>query len=138
MEQVYNGEKQREEVVEEAKAILVGILEEFRRNEKEIGRKLLEGLTEARREASRLGNCHKCGNKLRIMRSKGGGLFVGCEGYPNCNNMYPLPRMAKIIPLGKTCGKCGTPMIRVIRRGRRPFNMCLDTNCPTKADWKRK
>ena len=26
-------------------------------------------------------------------------------------------------------------MIRVIRKGKRPFNMCLATDCETKADW---
>lgn len=137
MEQVYNGEKRRVEVIDEAKHVLVDILDEFKRNEKGIGKKLLEGLVEARKEASRLGICPKCGNELRIMRAKTGNYFVGCSGYPKCNNMYPLPRMAKIQALGKVCDKCRTPMIQVIRRGRRPFRMCLDTNCPTKANWKK-
>lgn len=136
MEQVYNGDKKREKVIEEAKDVLVDILEEFRENEIEIGKRLLEGLTEARKEASRLGTCPKCDNELRTMKSRTGNFFVGCSGYPKCNNMYPLPRMAKIQSLGKTCDKCGTPMIQVIRKGRRPFRMCLDTNCPTKANWK--
>ncbi len=136
MDQVYNGEKEREKVVDEAKHVLTDILEEFKRNEKEIGRRLLEGLMEARKEANRLGICPKCGNELRTMRSKTGNAFVGCGGYPKCNNMYPLPRMAKIQALGKVCGKCRTPMVQVIRRHRRPFRMCLDPNCQTKANWK--
>ncbi|MBI2005463.1 MAG: DNA topoisomerase I [Candidatus Aenigmarchaeota archaeon] len=138
MEQVYNGEKERTKVVDEAKQVLAEILEEFKKSESEIGRKLLEGLTEARKEANRLGICPRCGNELRIMRSRTGNFFVGCGGYPKCNNMYPLPRMAKIQSLDRVCDKCGTPMIQVIRRFRRPFRMCLDTNCPTKAGWKRK
>lgn len=138
MEQVYNGAKKREDVVDEAKHVLSDILEEFKRNEKEIGKKLMEGLTEARKEANRLGICPKCGNELRTMRSKTGNFFVGCSGYPKCNNMYPLPRMTKIQSLNKVCEKCGTPMIQVIRRARRPFRMCLDTNCPTKAGWMKK
>ncbi len=138
MEQVYNGEKKRDKVVDEAKNILVGILDDFRKNEKEIGKKLLEGLIESRKEANRLGICPKCGNELRIIRGRTGNFFVGCGGYPNCKNMYPLPRMAKIQATDKVCDKCGTPFVYVIRRGRKPFRMCLDTNCPTKAGWKKR
>lgn len=136
MEQIYNGGKKRDKVVDEAKHVLADVLEEFKKNEIRIGRKLLEGLTEARKEANRLGTCPKCGNELRIMRSRTGSFFVGCGGYPKCTNMYPLPRMAKIQSLGKVCDKCETPMIQVIRRGRRSFRMCLDPKCPTKAGWK--
>lgn len=140
MEQVYNGEKKRERVVEEAKHVLVDILEEFKRNEKEIGKKLLDGLTEARKEASRLGACLNCKTgELRIMFSrKTGKNFVGCSNYATevgCKAIFPLPRMAKIQPIGKVCGKCGTPFIQVVRRGRRPFRMCLDPKCPTKEGW---
>lgn len=138
MEQVYNGVKKREDVVDDAKHVLMNILEEFKRNEKEIGGRLLEGLVQARDEASRLGTCPKCENELRIIRARTGKYFVGCKGYPNCKNVYPLPGMAKIQALNKVCEKCGTPMIQVIRRARRPFRMCLDPNCPTKADWGRK
>ena len=58
--------------------------------------------------------------------------------YPTCQTGYPLPHMATIQRLDKTCPKCGTPMIRVIRKGKRPFNMCLATDCETKADWGKK
>jgi hypothetical protein len=36
---------------------------------------------------------------------------------------------------GKVCEKCGTPIIQVWRKGRRPFRMCLDPKCETKKDW---
>jgi len=141
MEQVYNGEKKRGKVVEEAKHVLVDILEEFKKNEKEIGKKLLDGLTEARKEASRLGACPKCKTgELRTMFSKKTGKnFVGCSNYATeagCKATFPLPRMAKIQALNKVCDKCGTPFIQVIRRSRRPFRMCLDPKCPTKEGWK--
>ncbi len=138
MEQVYNKQKERSKVVEEAKDVLAGILEEFKKNEVRIGEKLLEGLKEARDAASRLGECPKCSNELRILRSKTGKFFVGCKGYPACTNTYPLPGMAKIQATGKACDKCGTPIIQVIRRARRPFRMCLYPECPTKAGWKKK
>jgi len=138
MELVYDGKKKREDVVEEAKYFLKNVLEDFKRNEERIGRKLLEGLLEARRDERRLGVCPECGGELRIIRSKRTGLFfVGCSNYPKCTNSYPLPHNAKIVKTGRVCEKCGTPIIRVIRRGKRPFNMCLDSNCESKKDWKK-
>jgi DNA topoisomerase-1 len=54
---------------------------------------------------------------------------------PKCATGYPLPFGASIQRLDKTCDKCKTPMIQVIRKGKRPFRMCLDPKCETKADW---
>ena len=54
---------------------------------------------------------------------------------PSCQVGYPLPGMAVIQKTEKICNECGTPIIQVIRKGKRPFRMCLDTECKTKADW---
>ncbi|MEM5766438.1 MAG: DNA topoisomerase I [Candidatus Aenigmatarchaeota archaeon] len=140
MELVYNGKKKREEVVEEAKKALKEILEEFKANEKKIGKKLLEALMVKREEERRLGNCPNCKTgELRILRSRlSGKFFVGCGNYPKCKTGYPLPHNASIQATGKICEKCGTPIIQVLRRGKRPFRMCLDPKCETKKDWNNK
>jgi len=137
MDEVLNGKKKREEVVEEAKETLIDILADFKQKEKNIGKKLLEALVEARKDERRLGTCPMCKvGELRIIRSrKTMKFFVGCSSYPKCHNLYPLPQGAYITPLGKTCEKCGTPMIQVQRKGKRPFRMCLDPKCETKKDW---
>jgi DNA topoisomerase-1 len=57
------------------------------------------------------------------------------EWKPTCATGYPLPAMAMIQRLDKICEKCKTPMIQVVRKGKRPFRMCLDPKCETKADW---
>ncbi|MEM5872524.1 MAG: DNA topoisomerase I [Candidatus Aenigmatarchaeota archaeon] len=54
---------------------------------------------------------------------------------PLCEIGYPLPANATFQRTEKICEKCGTPIIRVLRKGKRPFNMCLDPNCETKKDW---
>lgn len=36
------------------------------------------------------------------------------------------------MPMGETCEECGTPRIRVVTKGRRPWELCLDPDCPTK------
>ncbi len=73
-----------------------------------------------------------------IRRSRAGKLFVACTNYPNCTNTYSLPQNAKIEPVGKICEFCKTPIIKVIRKGRRPFEMDLDPNCISKKDWNTK
>lgn len=174
MDQVYSGKKKREEVVKEAEETLTDMLKEFKDNEKNIGKKLLEGLVESRKEERHIGTCPKCKTgELRILRSRfSGKFFVGCSNYfkcakcgftrtackckceicgqpkgkckcswkdkkwfPTCQNGYPLPGGASIQATGKICEKCGTPIIQVWRKGRRPFRMCLDPKCETKKDW---
>jgi DNA topoisomerase-1 len=56
---------------------------------------------------------------------------------PVCNVGYPLPANAEIRKTGAVCEKCKTPIVQVIRTGKRPFKMCLDPKCETKADWGR-
>jgi DNA topoisomerase-1 len=86
MDQVYNGKKKREEVVEEAKETLTDILKEFKENEQKIGKKLLEGLMDARKEERHIGTCPNCKTgELRILRSRfSGKFFVGCSSYFKC------------------------------------------------------
>ncbi len=67
------------------------------------------------------GKC-KCGWKEKVWK-------------PSCDRGYPLPHNASFQKTEKVCEKCKTPIITVIRKGKRPFRMCLDPKCPTKADW---
>lgn len=54
---------------------------------------------------------------------------------PSCENIYPLPGGALIQKQDKVCEHCNTPIVRIIRKGNRPFNMCLDPKCKTKESW---
>jgi DNA topoisomerase I len=54
---------------------------------------------------------------------------------PSCQVIFPLPHGAAIYGTDKVCDKCKTPIISVYRKGRRPFKMCIDTKCETKAEW---
>jgi DNA topoisomerase-1 len=138
MEQVFNGKKKREEVVEEAKEVLKEILEEFKSKEDKIGKKLLEGLVISRKEERKIGVCPNCGGELRIIFSRRTGKrFVGCSNYPKCNTGFPLPLVGQITALNKNCEVCGLPMIQVWRKGKRPFRMCINPNCESKKDWNR-
>jgi len=136
MEEVYEGKKKRDDVVEEAKKILIDLLEDFKKNENNIGKKLLKGLTEARAEERSMGPCPNCGAELRVIVSKKSGKrFVGCGGYPKCKTGFPLPQSGYITKLGTTCKECGMTIIQVTRRGARPYRMCINHKCKTKENW---
>jgi DNA topoisomerase-1 len=76
---------------------------------------------------------------LRIIKSKATRKrFVGCEGYPDdCTQTYPLPQRGDILATGETCPSCGTPRIKILG-GKRPWILCLDPECPTKAEYREK
>lgn len=133
LELIQSGETEAGKVFERGKRDLEKILAHFKEREVAIGEKLKEGLQEARQEARTLGTC-KCGGNL-VMRKSRYGLFVGCDKYPECRQTYPLPHNALIESQGRACEKCGTPVVKVIRKGKRPFVMCLDPNCASKAGW---
>lgn len=134
---VMNGKKEREKVLEEAKKVLVEILKDFKKSEKKIGKKLLEGLQQARKEERHLGNCPICKTgEMRIIYSrKTRKRFAGCSNYPKCKTGFPLPQFGMIVPLGKLCDKCQHPMIQVNRKGARPYRMCINHKCVTKESW---
>jgi DNA topoisomerase-1 len=137
LEEIMLGKEKKEKVLDEAKVAVTKICEEFRQHEDEIGKELGEAIIKMQDVKSVLGKCPSCGKDLKVMFSpKTRKYFVGCTGYKDgCRTSYPLPHGASFQRMDKVCDKCKTPIIKVIRRGRRPFNMCLDTHCETKADW---
>ena len=75
------------------------------------------------------------GNQLKLVRSKKTGLlFIGCQGYPKCTNSYPVPHNARIEKTGRVCGTCNTPIVKIVRKGKHTYEMCLDLACEDKKD----
>ncbi|MFH1623047.1 MAG: DNA topoisomerase I [Candidatus Aenigmatarchaeota archaeon] len=136
MESVRAGKKKRDEVLDEAKVILTELLAEFKQNEAGIGKKLLDGLVESRREERAMGACLNCGGELRVIVSKATKKrFIGCSSYPKCSTAFPLPQKGLVVRLGTACPECRMPMIQVAQRGRRPYRMCINHECKTKEGW---
>ncbi|MGC8699693.1 MAG: DNA topoisomerase I [Candidatus Micrarchaeia archaeon] len=133
MDNIMHGKAKKEDVINEGKKIIEEIIKEFKANENAIGKGLAEGLRETNK-SDVLGKC-KCGGDLVIKRSKNGKNFVGCTNWPECNVTYPIPQAAKVVPTGKVCPYCHTPIVKIFRRGKKVFEMCLDPNCPSKKEW---
>jgi DNA topoisomerase-1 len=131
MEEISRGKKSESEVVDEGKQMLLDAIRTFDQHKEQISEAMRKGLY----ESEILGKCPKDGGDLVIKRSRAGKYFAACNNYPKCTNTYSLPQGAKILPTGNTCEHCHTPIIKVIRKGRRPFEMDLDPNCITKKEW---
>ncbi len=134
---IERGEKTMNEVLEEVKKAITKISKKFKKKELKIGKELTESVVKTYERQSILGKCPKCGGTIKVFKMwKTGNRFAGCTNYKKgCDFSAPLPREGLIIPTGKVCPHCGTPIIEVRRSGKRPFRMCLDPNCPTKKDW---
>ena len=138
IEKIQTGAVAPEKVVKQGKDVLLKIIDEFKQNEAEVSMELAAGFRTKEHTESIIGACNKCeGGMLRVIQSQFGKQFAGCTNYPNCKNIFPLPANAKIEPLNEKCSVCGTPRVKVIRSGKKPFDMCLDFNCETKKGWGR-
>lgn len=139
MEKVQEGTMDKQALIDEGREILVRILERWKKNEQKIGVELLGALKSTEDKERNVGPCKLCGGTLRIIRMKMGRQFIGCSGYPNCRNAYPLPTGGWVATSDKPCPTCGLPSIMVrFRGGKRPFLMCIDPKCPSKDSWKKK
>ena len=135
MEQISAGKKSEDEVIKEGKEMLMEALKVFDSNKSKIAEEMQKGITDSEVP---LGKCLKDGGDLVIRRSKIGKQFVACANYPNCTVTYSVPQNALIVPTGKTCEHCHTPIIKVIRKGKGVFEIDLDPDCVTKKKWKEK
>jgi DNA topoisomerase-1 len=127
MEQILASEKERVQVLEEAKRDLREIFSHFKEHEREIGSELIEALINSENE--NLGTCPTCGADLKVITArKTGKRFVGCSNYPTCKTSYPLPQKGTINFAPETCAECGAPMLK----GRRGRSSCINMSCPSK------
>jgi len=137
MEKIQEGKLEKDTVIDEGKEILIQILDKWKNNEAKIGKEIAESLKLTEAKENFVGKCDKCGGNLRVIRLKAGKQFIGCSGYPECRNAYPLPTSAFVKTTEKVCPECGKPVVFVARQKMR-FEMCVDPNCPSKDKWKKK
>ena len=132
MEDIREGKNTPENVLTEAKEALTRIIDDFKKNEKEIGKELASANVDTRNELSGVGKCMKCKDgELQIRKGKFGG-FIACNKYPDCKTTFSLPKGAFIKPAKKECQQCGYPLILSIRKGKQPQELCINADCPSK------
>jgi len=134
MEQIQLGKQKREAIIVEAVELLKPTLERLKEKEETIGEVLSKAIKKARIEERMVGDCPNCGTgKLMILYSRRTGKrFIGCTNYfkGKCTTSFPLPQRGTLKPLGKPCRACGWPTIQVRMKGRRPWTLCFNPECP--------
>jgi DNA topoisomerase I len=131
MDKISEQDKDKDAYFEHEKKVLGKVLDEFKLNEAHIGKDLAFAKIESDEKESNLGECPKCGGSLNIRRGKYG-QFVACKNYPECKTTFKLPGNALVKSADKKCESCGYPMLKLIRKGKRPQEVCLNHDCPTK------
>ncbi|RLI93765.1 MAG: DNA topoisomerase I [Candidatus Altiarchaeales archaeon] len=128
MQDIEEGKRNSEEVIEEGKNTILKISEEFKKNEKNIGLSLADAFRKSGKEV--LGKCLECSGNLVLRRSKFGD-FIGCDNYPECNFTISIPKGN--VKVSGVCRKCGYRKLKLITKGkRRTFEFCINPDCPSK------
>jgi len=128
MVEIENGKTSTEKVVEKDKETLTKILKKFKEHETEIGASLAKSFVDVSKEQNSLGKCLKCNGNLVMRKSRFRNYFVGCDNYPKCNCLLPLPR-ANLKKTGK-CKECGYAILTVL--GKKRWSFCINPECPGK------
>lgn len=129
MDAIAGARDTRERVVEHSRSLLAEIMRVLLPIADEVG----DTLKTATDEDAKVGKCPVSGHDLAIKFSpKNRSYFVGCIGYPECPQTYPLPKNAKFEAVEELCPVCGTPQVKVMQYPKRPRVMCLSPDCPTK------
>jgi DNA topoisomerase-1 len=136
LERIQTGDTTGLEVVQRSKETLGPILADFKRNEKLIGAEIGDVMMRKQTDANILGMCPICkSGEIKVLRNRQtGNRFAGCSNYLSgqCFASYPLPQTGRIQAEGKRCPQCGAPIIKLMNRGRRPWEICINSRCPSK------
>ncbi len=138
MQKIRDGKSTPEKILNTAKEKLMSVLSDVKKKEKELGIKLAGANYQAQKELDKFGKCPVCGVGDIVLRKshKTNKRFAGCNNYPKCTNIYPLPQEGSIEKLDNPCPECSAPMIVLNRKGKKPWRFCINPNCPSKKNEK--
>ena len=132
MEEIREKKKNQEEVLNDAKKILTKTLDKFKKDEHEIGEKLIGAIRESEDKKNTIGKCHKCNEGTLMIRKGKFGNFIACDKYPDCKTTFPLPKTGLIKATDELCEECEYPKILIIKKRKKPQSLCINPDCPSK------
>lgn len=127
-------EEKKSKVIKKAQETITKIIGQFDENKEKIGKALLEAnidLRQQQKEENTLAECPVChkGSLAITYSRKTQRHFVACNAYPNCKTTFSLPPNGVIKKTGKTCETCGFPLLMSLRKAKKPWIFCFNTNC---------
>ncbi|MGN6274376.1 MAG: DNA topoisomerase I [Solirubrobacterales bacterium] len=152
MDRIAAGEMSKGAVVGESRELLHKTWNEIDESREDLAKVIWKGMDEDRI----LGPCKVCEeagrtkedgspNMLRIIRAKKSGKrFVGCTGWTaddpsSCDQTFPLPQRGDVFRLEERCSICDrTPRLKVQPFRGRPWNLCLNDDCESMQEMKKR
>src|SRR4051794_10190892 len=152
MDRIAAGEMSKGTVVGESRELLHKTWTEIDGSREELAKVIWKGMDEDRI----LGPCKVCEeagrtkedgspNMLRIIRAKKSGKrFVGCSGWTlddpdSCDQTFPLPQRGDVFRLEDRCSICEqTPRLKVVPFRGRSWNLCLNDDCESMQEMKKR
>jgi DNA topoisomerase I len=140
MNKIREGKSSEEKVIKEAEKFLTKILKQFKAKEEIIGKGLLGSYETTLKEESYVMKCDTCepGNLSIRYSPRFKSYFIGCTNYPNCKRIYSLPRGYLAKTTAKKCKHCEFPEVNLISKGKRPWVFCINPDCSSKDEYKKK
>jgi DNA topoisomerase-1 len=156
MDRIAAGDMSKSTVVGESRELLHKTWTEIEGSREDLAKVVWKGMDEDRI----LGPCKVCEeagrtkedgspNMLRIIRAKKSGKrFVGCSGWQadaepgdpkSCDQTFPLPQRGDVFRLEERCSICDrTPRLKVQPFRGRPWNLCLNDDCESMQEMKKR
>lgn len=138
MDSIQTNSEKREKILSDAIQILKPVLEQLKTNEGAIGKQLSEAIKKTQPNQTAIGACPTCktGKLVTLHSRRTGKRFIGCTNYFKglCKTSFPLPQKGFVKPLGKSCLRCGWPTVQILTRGKRPWQLCFNPQCPSKHE----
>jgi DNA topoisomerase I len=153
MDRIAAGDMTKSEVVGDSRELLHKTWTEIDGSREDLAKVIWKGMDEDRI----LGPCKVCEeagrtkedgspNMLRIIRAKKSGKrFVGCTGWSaeggpdSCDQTFPLPQRGDVFRLEERCSICDrTPRLKVVPFRGRAWNLCLNDDCESMQEMKRR
>jgi DNA topoisomerase-1 len=155
MDLIAAGETSRDDVLQISREMLHGTYDDLFERREDLAKVIWAGMDEDKfigpcKVCEQAGRAHEDGspNRLRIIEMRGGKRFVGCEGYNRddpddpkaCHFSRPLPgRGYELWRFEERCSVCDeTPRLKVKAFRGRPWNLCLNDDCPTMIEMREK
>ena len=133
MDGIVNGDETKEDVVNRSRKMLSDVMTVLKNEKEEISQEIKKGI----KEDLIVGKCpgKNCGGDLIVRTSrKTRKRFIGCNAYPECRTTFSLPQKGLLITAREECKHCGYPMVKIINKGRKPWDLCINPDCPGKDE----
>jgi DNA topoisomerase I len=133
MDGIVSGDEAKDDVVDRSRKMLKDVMDNLQNEKDEISQEIKKGI----KEDLIVGRCpdENCNGNLIVRTSrKTKKRFVGCNAYPECRTTFSLPQKGLLITTREECKHCGYPMVKIINKGRKPWDLCINPDCPGKDE----